>query len=83
MGDLGAAMLDPGGGLAARDELKTQFMTREGTDDDDDDNDDECNDDDATCTTSPGLNCDWSPGKTTECAGRPGNPHTPRRDSGQ
>ena len=34
MGDLGAAMLDPGGGLAARDELKTQFMTREGTDDD-------------------------------------------------
>jgi len=31
MGDLGAAMLDPGGGLAARDELKTQFMTREGT----------------------------------------------------
>ena len=42
MGDLGAAMLDPGGGLAARDELKTQFMTREGTDDDDV-NDDECN----------------------------------------
>ena len=39
MGDLGAAMLDPGGGLAARDELKTQFMTREGTDDDDDDDD--------------------------------------------
>ena len=45
MGDLGAAMLDPGGGLAARDELKTQFMTREGTDDDDD-NDNECNYDD-------------------------------------
>ena len=45
MGDLGAAMLDPGGGLAARDELKTQFMTREGTDDDDD-NDNECNHDD-------------------------------------
>ena len=39
MGDLGAAMLDPGGGLAARDELKTQFMTREGTDDDDDSDD--------------------------------------------
>ena len=48
MGDLGAAMLDPGGGLAARDELKTQFMTREGTDDDDDDDDDsdDCNHDD-------------------------------------
>ena len=45
MGDLGAAMLDPGGGLAARDELKTQFMTREGTDDDDD-NDNKCNHDD-------------------------------------
>ena len=45
MGDLGAAMLDPGGGLAARDELKTQFMTREGTDDDDND-DNECNYDD-------------------------------------
>ena len=45
MGDLGAAMLDPGGGLAARDELKTQFMTREGTDDDDD-NDNECKHDD-------------------------------------
>ena len=44
MGDLGAAMLDPGGGLAARDELKTQFMTREGTDDDDNNN--ECNHDD-------------------------------------
>ena len=46
MGDLGAAMLDPGGGLAARDELKTQFMTREGTDDDDDGDDNECNYDD-------------------------------------
>ena len=33
MGDLGGAMLDPGGSLAltSRDELKTQFMTREGT----------------------------------------------------
>ena len=33
MGDLGGAMLDPGGslGLTARDELKTQFLTREGT----------------------------------------------------
>ena len=33
MGDLGGAMLDPGGslGLSSRDELKTQFMTREGT----------------------------------------------------
>ena len=31
MGDLGPGMLDPGGSLAPRDELKTQFMTREGT----------------------------------------------------
>ena len=33
MGDLGGGMLDPGLGslgLASRDELKTQFMTREG-----------------------------------------------------
>jgi len=30
MGDLGGGMLDPGGS-ASRDELKTQFMTREGT----------------------------------------------------
>ena len=52
MGDLGAAMLDPGGGLAARDELKTQFMTREGTDDDDD-NDNECNLDDDDRDVSP------------------------------
>ena len=32
MGDLGCTMLDPGGGLVTRDELKTQFMTREGED---------------------------------------------------
>ena len=32
MGDLGCTMLDPGGGLVTRDELKTQFMTREGKD---------------------------------------------------
>lgn len=31
MGDLGPGMLDPGGSLAPRDEIKTQFMTREGT----------------------------------------------------
>lgn len=30
MGDLGGGMLDPGG-AASRDELKTQFMTREGS----------------------------------------------------
>ena len=31
MGDLGPGMLDPGGSLGPKDELKTQFMTREGT----------------------------------------------------